>query len=138
MTPSADVGSIGAMIMHQDISGWLEQIGLKLTIIRSEQSPNKNEAHPFAPLSDDARAFLQSRADAAGSDFIKAVASGRKVSQTKVRETFGQGRVFGAKEAMARGMADRVATFGQVVAGLMPKPATQSVATRRRSALLFD
>ncbi|UGY14602.1 S49 family peptidase [Bradyrhizobium septentrionale] len=137
MTPSADVGSIGAMIMHQDISGWLDQVGIKMTIVRSEQSPNKNEAHPFAPLSDEARAYLQGRANEAGADFVKAVASGRRVSQTKVREEFGQGRMVGAREAVARGMADRIATLDQVIGGMLqqrsPRPNS-----RRRSALVFD
>ncbi|WP_375780858.1 S49 family peptidase [Bradyrhizobium sp. ma5] len=137
MTPSADVGSIGAMIMHQDISGWLDQVGIKMTIVRSEQSPNKNEAHPFAPLSDEARAYLQGRANEAGADFVKAVANGRRVSQTKVREEFGQGRMVGAREAVARGMADRIATLDQVMSGMLqqrsPRPHS-----RRRSALMFD
>ena len=136
ISPSGDVGSIGAMVMHQDVSGWLEQLGVKMTLIRSEQSPMKNEAHPFAPLSDDARSFLQSRANSAGSDFVKAVAGGRKVSQTKVREEFGQGRVFGAREAVARGMADRVGTLDQVIAGMMPQAPARG--SRRRSALAFE
>ncbi|MBW7967567.1 S49 family peptidase [Bradyrhizobium sp. BR 10261] len=136
IAPSGDVGSIGAMIMHQDVSGYLEQMGVKMTLIRSEQSPMKNEAHPFAPLSEDARGFLQSRANAAGADFIKAVASGRKVTQTKVREEYGQGRVFGARDAVARGMADRVGTLDQVISGMMPKGPTR--AARRRSALAFE
>ena len=138
MTPSADVGSIGAMIMHQDISEMLKQWGIDITIIRSSQSPLKNESHPFAPLSDDAHAFLQSRADSAGADFIKAVALGRKVTQSKVRDEFGQGRVFGTREALARGMADRSATLGQVISEMLPKPATRSNASRRRSTLAFE
>lgn len=135
MTPSADVGSIGAMIMHVDYGKALEDAGIGVTIIRSEQSPLKNEAHPFAPLSDEARGFLQKRANDAGADFIKAVAGGRKVTQAKVREEYGQGRVFGVREAMARGMADRVATMSDVISSMMPKPATRA---RRRSALAFD
>lgn len=138
MAPSADVGSIGAMIMHQDVSGMLEQWGIKMTMIRSEQSPNKNEAHPFAPLSDEARAFLQGRANDAGADFIKAVAAGRGVTQAKVKEDFGQGRVFGAREAVARGMADRVATLDEVIAGLTQKMVSAARTTRRRSALAFE
>ncbi|MHC2666569.1 S49 family peptidase [Bradyrhizobium diazoefficiens] len=137
ISPSGDVGSIGAMIMHQDISGWLEQVGMKMTLIRSEQSPMKNEAHPFAPLSDEARTFLQGRANAAGGDFVKAVAAGRKVSQAKVKDEFGQGRVFGAKEAMARGMVDRVATLDSVIAGMVAGMPSRT-ASRRRSALMFD
>ena len=135
MAPSADVGSIGAMILHQDVSGMLEQWGIKMTMIRSEQSPLKNEAHPFGPLSQDAQGFLQQRANEAGADFIKAVAGGRRVTQTKVRDDFGQGRVYGAREAVARGMADRVATLDEVIAGLVQKMPTRS---RRRSALAFE
>ncbi|TIN82639.1 S49 family peptidase [Mesorhizobium sp.] len=135
MAPSADVGSIGAMIMHQDVSGWLEQMGIKLTMIRSEQSPLKNEAHPFAPLSEDASGYLQARANEAGADFIKAVAAGRGVTQTKVKEDFGQGRVFGAREALARGMVDRVASLDDVIAGLVQRMPARS---RRRSALAFE
>jgi signal peptide peptidase SppA len=135
MAPSADVGSIGAMILHQDVSGFLDRMGVKLTMIRSEQSPLKNEAHPFGPLSEGAQGFLQQRANEAGAEFIRAVASGRRVTQTKVREDFGQGRVYGAREAVARGMADRVATLDEVIAGLAQKMPTRS---RRRSALAFE
>lgn len=135
IAPSGDVGSIGVMAMHQDISGWLEQNGIKMTMIRSSQSPLKNEANPFSPLGDDAAAFLQSRVDESGDQFVKAVAAGRRVSQTKVREDFGQGRVFGAQAAVARGMADRIATLDDVVAGLAKKA---GAAPRRRSALAFD
>jgi signal peptide peptidase SppA len=138
ISPSGDVGSIGAMVMHQDVSSYLEQLGIKMTLIRSEQSPMKNEAHPFAPLSDDARAFLQTRANAAGGDFIKAVASGRKVTQAKVKDEFGQGRMFGARDAMARGMTDRVATLDQVISGMVAKMPTRAAASRRRSALAFE
>lgn len=135
IAPSADVGSIGAMIMHQDISGMLEQAGIKMTMIRSEQSPLKNEAHPFGALTEDASAFLQARANEAGAEFIKAVASGRRVTQTKVRDDFGQGRVFGAREAVARGMADRIATLDDVIGGLIQKTPSRA---RRRSALVFE
>jgi signal peptide peptidase SppA len=135
MSPSADVGSIGAMVMHVDYGRALEESGITVTMIRSEQSPKKNEAHPFGPLSDEARANLQSRVNDSGADFIRAVAGGRKVSQAKVKEEFGQGRMFGAKEAVARGMADRIATLDHVLAGLVTNAPAR--ATRRRSMLAF-
>ncbi|WP_249796064.1 S49 family peptidase [Bradyrhizobium australafricanum] len=105
-----------------------------MTIVRSEQSPLKNETHPFAPLSDEARAYLQGRANEAAADFIKAVASGRRVSQTKLHEEFGQGRMVGAREAVARGMADRIATLDQVIGGMLQQRAPRP-SSRRRSAL---
>ncbi|WP_315759313.1 S49 family peptidase [Bradyrhizobium sp. SZCCHNRI2007] len=137
MTPSADVGSIGAMVMHVDYSKALEDAGITVTMIRSEQSPKKNEAHPFGPLSDEARANLQSRVNDAGAEFIRAVASGRRVTQAKVKEEFGQGRMFGARDAVARGMADRVATLDQVIGDMVARMPARS-ASRRRSALVFD
>jgi hypothetical protein len=63
---------------------------------------------------------------------------GRKVSQTKVKEEFGQGRMFGAKEAVTRGMADRIATLEQVTAAMITKILSRGAMTRRRSALVFD
>jgi signal peptide peptidase SppA len=136
MTPSADVGSIGAMVMHVDYGKALEDAGINVTMIRSEQSPKKNEAHPFGPLSEDAKANLQSRVNDAGADFIRAVASGRKVTQAKVKDEFGQGRMFGARDALARGMADRIGTLDQVISGMVAKMPTR--ASRRRSALAFE
>jgi signal peptide peptidase SppA len=136
MTPSADVGSIGAMVMHVDYGKALEESGITVTLIRSEQSPRKNEAHPFGPLSDDARANLQSRVNDSGAEFIRAVASGRKVTQAKVKEEFGQGRMFGSKDAVARGMADRVATLDQVIGGMLAGVPGRT-SPRRRSALAF-
>lgn len=138
MTPSADVGSIGAMAMHVDYSKALEDAGINVTLIRSEQSPRKNEAHPFGPLSDDARAYVQGRINDAGADFIRTVASGRGTTQAKVREEFGQGRMFGAREAISRGMADRMATLDQVIGGLVAKGAAPRASSRRRSALAFE
>ena len=115
----------------------LDQPGVKMTMIRSEQSPQKSEAHPFAPLTDDAHAFLQGRINEAGVEFVKAVAAGRKTSQTNIREKFGQGRVYGARDAVAPGMVDRVATLDEVVSGLAQKSASRS-APHRRSALIID
>lgn len=132
--PSADVGSIGAMAMHVDLSSALSSMGIKVTMIRS--APYKNEASPFAPLSAEALTHYQGRVDEAGNDFIRAVADGRKVTQTKVREGFGQGRVYGAREAMSRGMVDRVATLDDVVMGLADQYAPRRN-VRRRSALSF-
>lgn len=133
IAPGSDVGSIGAMMMHTDLSKAFDNFGVKLTMIRS--APYKNESAPFAPLSDEAKAHLQARVDDAGAEFIKAVAEGRRVSQTKVKDDFGQGRVYGAREAVARGMGDRIATLDDVIASLAQKP---SVKGRRRSALSFE
>lgn len=129
--PSADVGSIGVMSMHVDESDFLRQMGMKVTIVRSARF--KADVNPWEPLSDEGKAWMQQRVDEAHQWFIRDVAAGRGVTPAKVREAFGEGRVVSAKAAKDAGMVDRVATFDQVIAGLVA-----ARTPRRRSALAFD
>jgi capsid assembly protease len=135
VTPSASVGSIGIMGMHLDVSKALETMGVTPTVITSTDSPFKAELSPFAPLSDDAKANVQAQADEEHGNFIRDVATGRKLNADKVRSDFGQGRTVSAQEAVRRGMADRVGTMADVLASLR----TQAGGVRRRfSAAAFD
>ena len=68
----------------------------------------KVEANRYEPLSEEARAAIQSRVDDYYDAFTRDVARHRGVTQTQVQGGFGQGRVVGAKEAVSLGMADRV------------------------------
>lgn len=116
ITPSGDVGSIGVLSMHTDQSKMDETIGVKRTLITAGKK--KAEGNPYAPLDDDAREEIQRRVDAYYEQFVGAVARGRGVSRKKVESDFGQGRMFGAKEAVELGMADRVATLEETLARL--------------------
>ncbi len=112
MTRSGKVGSIGVMIYHEDMSKALKKQGIQPNMITFGK--NKGEGHPAFPLSDEARAYLQSSADEYGRQFVEAVASGRGVTAATVMDKFGQGRMFGAGEAIRLGMADRTGTLEQV------------------------
>lgn len=115
VTPSGVVGSIGVWMAHYDLSAAYEMAGIKTTVIQSGK--NKTEGNQFAPLTEDAKAFLQKQSDEYYDMFVKAVARGRGVPVSAVRgEQFGQGRSFIAKEAVSRGMADRVATLEETIA----------------------
>jgi signal peptide peptidase SppA len=118
-TPSGEVGSIGVVARHQDVSGAHEAMGIKTTYITT--SKFKAEGNPHEPLSEEARAAILAGCEVYDSAFVKAVATGRGVSQTKVREGFGQGRMLTAQAALDAGMVDRVATLQQVVDGLVTK-----------------
>lgn len=113
VSPGGDVGSIGVYLLHQDVSGALDADGVKMTLVSAGKY--KVEANPFEPLSEDARQALQDSVDATYGDFVAAVARHRGVSSTTVRNGFGQGRVVRAKEAVAEGMADRVASLNKVL-----------------------
>lgn len=113
ISPSGSVGSIGVWTMHEDVSKWLEQLGIKDTLISAGKY--KVEGNPYEPLSDEARAAIQAEVDAFHGMFIADVALGRNVSEAIVRSDFGQGRMVLAKDAVRRGMADRVASLEETL-----------------------
>lgn len=114
MVPSGDVGSVGVITEHVDMSQALDREGTRVTVIRSQNSPYKNESNGAEPLTDEARANLQSRADAIYQRFVGDLAKFRGVSVDHVNEHFGKGRVVDAKSAMSAGMVDRVATLQEI------------------------
>jgi signal peptide peptidase SppA len=113
-SPSSMTGSIGVYCAHEDASKYLENLGVKVSLIKFGE--NKAEGNPYEPLSDAARAHMQESVDLFGNMFEKAVAKGRKVSQEKVHTTFGQGLMFGAAKAQKIGMVDTIGTFDDVLA----------------------
>ena len=113
VSPGGEVGSIGVWQAHFDHSQALAAEGVKPTLVSAGKF--KVEGNPYAPLDDDAQAFMQSRVDDYYASFTKAVARGRGVPIAQVREGMGQGRVLGADAAMAQNMVDGVATFDDVV-----------------------
>lgn len=125
VSPSSEVGSIGVFAMHQDISQFMENEGVKTTLISAGEF--KTEGNPFEPLGEVALGAIQGRVDDYYNLFINAVARHRNVAPQAVREGFGRGRVVGAEEAIQAGMADRVATIDQVINGI----AAQSPARMR-------
>jgi signal peptide peptidase SppA len=117
-TPSGDVGSVGVIAEHVDLSQAHDREGAKVTIIRSQKAPYKGEASDASPLSDEARQNMQARADAIHSRFVADLARFRGVSVEHVNEHFGKGRVVDAKAALHAGMVDRIGTL-QEIAGKM-------------------
>ena len=115
-TPSAHVGSIGVFAEHQDLSGYLEQAGVKITLVASD--PRKVQGNPYEPLTSEAEADIQANVNATAGWFRADVARGRGVTAKVVRDTFGEGQVFDAATAKSKGLIDRVETFDQLVARL--------------------
>lgn len=125
VSPSSLTGSIGVYSAHEDLSAMLEKEGVKITLIAAGR--NKTLGNPFEPLGEEGRAEIQKRVDVFEDLFVRAVARGRGVAQRTVRESFGEGLVFGAEEAVKLGMADRVGTLAAAItlaakrAGVKPR-----------------
>lgn len=136
ITPSGEAGSIGVVAVHEEMSKLLDDIGIKATIFRSR--PSKADVNPYEPLTDEARAALSASVAEADAEFLKAVGRGRNMTAAQVRKLVddnGLGRAVGAQKAVSLGLADRVATLGEVLAGMVK---TRPAAVRRRSSLAFD
>ena len=138
VTPGGEVGSIGVWQAHQDFSRALDEAGVKTTLISAGKF--KVEGNPYSPLDDEAQSFMQSRVDDYYAAFTKAVARGRGVPISQVRDGMGQGRVLGADAALAQNMVDGVATFDEVIkkmrrAAKQPVPQGASRLKQARDAL---
>jgi ClpP class serine protease len=79
---------------------------------------HKVDGNPFEPLSDAVRADLQASVDAHYRQFLDTVAMGRgrKLTADMARAT--EARTFIGAEAISLGLADRIASFDEVLASL--------------------
>ena len=123
---SSRLGSIGVYTDHEDLSGMLEQAGVKITLIA--HPAKKVDGNPYEPLSDTAHADLQANVDEVGLEFEAAVVRGRGVSKATVTEWTQLGIPPRGKRAIALGLADTPGTFDGVLGKL----------TKGRSGLRAD
>jgi len=117
VSPSSEVGSIGVFTVHHDLSKALDQEGIKVSLI--SQGKFKTEGNPFEPLSEEAKTAIHSRVGDYYDSFVDAVARNRGVKSDDVRNGFGEGRVVGARQAVALGMADRIGTLEETIDQLL-------------------
>ena len=134
IAPSGEAGSVGVWTGHVDISKADAAAGIKVSIVKAGKY--KVEGNPWEPLSKDARAEMQRSVDHYHRQFIEAVADGRGVSASKVRNSFGQGRVLRVEDALKVGMVDRVGTLDGTVRDVLTKAKRRRTqAAKRRTAL---
>jgi len=103
LTPSGEVGSVGVLDLHADISKALDNSGVKITAVTAGE--HKVERAPFTPLSDDAKAHMQAGVNAWHADFLAAIRRGRGV-RAYPGSTCGGGRMLRAHDALVSGMVD--------------------------------
>jgi signal peptide peptidase SppA len=113
VTASGEVGSIGVLGVHDDVSGALEKLGVRKTIISAGKF--KADGNPYGPLGDESQARIQAKVDAEYEKFIRDVARNRNVSISTVRDGFGQGDMVSAEQAVSEGMADRIGSLEETL-----------------------
>jgi len=106
---TAEIGSLGIIMVHADKSEMLEKAGIKVTVIRA--GTEKALATPYEALSDKARQGLEARAQEMYDIFLNYAADCRGVSAAVADKNFGQGVDFLAEGAKKAGLIDEVGSF---------------------------
>lgn len=110
------VGSIGIITTHVDRSQAEAVSGVKTTPIYSGKY--KATGHPYAPLSEEDKALIQSRLDHIYTVFVESIAQFRGVSVDTVLSQMAEGQVFLGKQAIDAGLADGVSSLADLIARL--------------------
>lgn len=114
LTPSGEVGSVGVLMLHADLSKMLDQRGINVTAIFAGKY--KTEFWPFFPLTEEAKAAAQGTIDSLYQDFLGAIKRGRgkRATAAGIASNFGDGRMLQAKDAIGAGMVDTVSNVREV------------------------
>ena len=111
---TAGVGSIGCLCVAMDVTEAVRKAGVNAVVVRS--GPKKAQGHPLIPLDDATLADMQGRVDGLANVFAELVAESRGGSAKKWLAL--KGACFFGHDAVAKGLADGVMSFDEVISGL--------------------
>ena len=110
--PGTITGSIGVIMQIPNFGGLLEKVGIRATIIKAGQY--KDLASITRDLTEPERQILQGVMDDVHSQFIEAVATGRRMDRAKV-EPLADGRIFSGRQALGLGLVDELGDLADAV-----------------------
>ena len=100
-------GSIGVVMMHADVSGAMEQEGIKVTFIHAGK--HKVDGNPYEPLTSGIHAKWQAEVEAMRDRFAAVVGKARGSRFSKAAALNTEAETFSAKQALEIGLVDAVA-----------------------------
>jgi len=137
--PGTITGSIGVLMKFSNLEGLLGKIGMKAFTLKTGKF--KDVGSPARPMTDQEKAMLQAVIDNTHSQFVRAVAEGRKLPEADVR-TIADGRIFTGEQALALKLVDRIGTLQDAVeeagrlGGISGEP--QLIRPPKKKRLLLD
>ena len=126
---TAQVGSIGVVATHVDVSQREQAMGVKTTEIVAGRF--KRAASQYGPLTETGQKVIQDQVDYLYSLFVTDVAANRGVSVERVLDDMADGRMFIGQQAIDAGLADQISSLDMLIAQLTATPGASS---GRRSA----
>lgn len=141
-SPSAQVGSIGVLYVHDDMTGYLESWGIERTWM---QAGKYKTAGAPKKLSADEKAAIQSRLDAVYDKFTTFVAR-RMGLDLSEKEAWADGQLFDGERARALGLvtelqpfresaAEPHSTWGKTMADTKTEPVVKTAEAREAEIL---
>ena len=124
---TADIGSIGVIAIHMERSKMLKEMGIGATVVRSGEF--KALANGVEPLSDVAKAQIQSQLDAAYKVFVTHVAADRNVPYDYCDANMANGKEFFGQQALDAGLVDGITSYDALMQELLNK----SIDTSKKS-----
>jgi len=111
----AEVGSIGALMIHQDSTKMIaDKIG-KIEIIRAPQSKDKARINPVEKLPASERERILNSLEVITDEFISKVKSGRGDRLNIEDENIFTGKMYNADQAQELGMVDHLGNFESAI-----------------------
>lgn len=113
---TTEVGSIGVVADHVDVSQQDARLGRKVTHITAGKYKRISSSH--APLSQDGQLVMQDTVDYLYSIFVNAISKFRGVSVETVLADMADARVFYGQQAIDAGLVDGVSTMDELISSL--------------------
>jgi len=110
--PGTITASIGVILKLSNIETLMDKIGIKSHTLKTGKF--KDSGSPVRQFSEEDRAMLQSVIDSTHEQFVKAVASGRKLPVDEVRK-IADGRILSGEQAKTFKLVDRLGTFQDAI-----------------------
>jgi protease IV len=100
---SSIVGSIGVLVQFPDVTGLMENIGVRLESVKS--TPLKSEPNPFTPTTEEEREMLRALVLDSYEWFVELVMERRQFTRAQAL-SLADGSIFTGRQALERGLID--------------------------------
>jgi protease-4 len=136
--PGTLTGSIGVKMEFANIEKLLEKIGVRGMVVKA--GAYKDIGSPFRDMTDQEKQLLQAVIDDVHSQFIEAVADGRKMPAADVR-AIADGRIFTGRQALDLKLVDQLGDLTesiQIAGGLAGIKGKPRVVEKRKKIPFFE
>jgi protease IV len=111
--PGTLTGSIGVIFMHFNVRGLLEWAKVEPTTLKTGKY--KDTLSPFRPIQETDREEIQGLSDDIYGQFVQAVAQGRGMPESRVRE-IAEGRIYTGRRAKELKLVDELGGMDEAIA----------------------